>query len=89
MRHAREIDGEVRRILNEAYSRSLQLIKDNRDRLVKLADLLMKVETLDRPEFEKLMNAPMSNGNVVEGTIINAENMSEPLAGKPAMDAPA
>ncbi len=86
---AREIDGEVRRILNEAYSRSLQLIKDNRDRLVNLADMLMKVETLDRPEFEKLMNEPMSNGNVVEGTIINAENMSEPLAGKPAMDAPA
>ncbi|MFO7678707.1 MAG: ATP-dependent zinc metalloprotease FtsH [Chloroflexota bacterium] len=58
---ARRIDVEVRAILQKNYERSLAIIKQNRDLLVKLAEHLMDVETLDREMFEKLMNEPMGD----------------------------
>ncbi|MCP4422142.1 MAG: ATP-dependent zinc metalloprotease FtsH [Chloroflexi bacterium] len=53
---ARAIDKEVKKILDENYDRAKQIIEDNRDRLVALADALLEVETMDRSMFEKLMN---------------------------------
>ncbi|MCB8967791.1 MAG: ATP-dependent zinc metalloprotease FtsH [Ardenticatenaceae bacterium] len=56
---ARSIDEEVRRILEENYGRALNLVRENRHKMENLANLLMEVETLDRSEFEKLMNEGM------------------------------
>jgi cell division protease FtsH len=53
---ATAVDREVSRILDENYTRAKQVIKDNKAKLVELAENLMKVETLDREEFEALMN---------------------------------
>jgi cell division protease FtsH len=53
---AKAIDDEVRRILTENYDRAKQLIHDNRHKMERLADTLIEVETLDRAEFERLMN---------------------------------
>jgi cell division protease FtsH len=53
---ARDIDSEVRRILEENYQRALMILNDNRQKVVKLSELLKEVETLDRAAFEKLMN---------------------------------
>jgi cell division protease FtsH len=53
---ARDIDAEVRRILEENYQRAMTILRDNREKVVKLANLLKEVETLDRSAFEKLMN---------------------------------
>jgi cell division protease FtsH len=50
------IDEEVTQITNEAYRRAKETIEANRDRLEKLAQTLIEVETLDREEFEGLMN---------------------------------
>lgn len=55
---ARMIDDEVRSILDRNYTRAKQIIAENRDRLVHLVKLLLKEETLDRDQFEQLMNAP-------------------------------
>lgn len=51
------IDKEVSRILDDNYKRAKQIIQENRRKLVKLAQTLMEVETLDREAFEELMNA--------------------------------
>ncbi|MBE2198088.1 MAG: ATP-dependent zinc metalloprotease FtsH [Anaerolinea sp.] len=56
---ARSIDEEVRRILQENYGRSLSIIRENRHKMERLATALMEVETLDRTEFERLMNEEM------------------------------
>lgn len=56
---ARSIDEEVRRILEENYGRSLSIIRENRRKMERLATALMQVETLDRTEFERLMNEEM------------------------------
>ncbi len=53
---AKSIDAEVDRILGENYQRAKQIVEDNRHKLEELAETLMKVETLDREEFEALMN---------------------------------
>jgi cell division protease FtsH len=53
---AKTIDEEVGRILDEAYVRAKQVIEDNKQILVELANTLIKVETLDREEFEAVMN---------------------------------
>lgn len=55
---ARMIDEEVRIILHRNYERAKQIITENRDRLVRLVKVLLKEETLDREQFEQLMNAP-------------------------------
>ena len=51
-----QIDGEVRRILDHAYLRAKTILQDNRVKLVRLADALLNKETVDREEFEALMN---------------------------------
>jgi cell division protease FtsH len=58
---ARAIDEEVKSILETCYEQSLTIIRDNYDRMVNLANTLMEVETLDREEFEKLMNKPTAS----------------------------
>ncbi len=54
---ARLIDVEVRGILDRNYSRAKAIINENRDRLVTLVETLLEVETLDREQFEKVMNS--------------------------------
>lgn len=53
---AKAIDEVVRRILDDSYKRALAILRENRDKVVHLANTLIKVETLDRDAFEKLMN---------------------------------
>jgi cell division protease FtsH len=53
---AKAIDDEVSNILDKNYLVAKQIIQDNKDKLIELAETLKKVETLDRNEFEALMN---------------------------------
>ncbi len=52
---SREIDQEVRRILNDAYSNAKQLLEDNRDVLEAMKDALMEYETIDADQVDDLM----------------------------------
>lgn len=53
---AKAIDEEVSNILEKNYLVAKQIIQDNKDKLIELAETLKKLETLDRTEFEALMN---------------------------------
>jgi len=66
---AEEIDNEVRRILQTAYSRAKNLLIENREKLDRLIKVLLEQETLDRAAFEEVMrgSAPVaSNGSYPE-----------------------
>jgi cell division protease FtsH len=63
---AKAIDEEVNTILERNYERAKRIVEENKDRLVVLAETLMRVETLDREEFEELMNR---NGSEVEPAV--------------------
>jgi len=52
---AQVIDAEIRRIVSENYERAINILKANRDKLEMLAQTLMNLETLDRADFEYLM----------------------------------
>ena len=54
-RVAEEIDGEVRRIVDEAYAKAMTILTDYRDRLDALARRLIEIETLDRAEFKAIV----------------------------------
>jgi cell division protease FtsH len=57
---AKQIDAEVRRLVGEAYVRAREILQANLDRLHTVAKKLLEVETLDRPDFEALMEATAS-----------------------------
>lgn len=87
---ARDIDVEVRRILEENYQRALTILNDNRQKVIKLADLMREVETLDRSAFEKLMNEqedapateqPLPTERPPGGIIVDAGASHDPKKG--------
>jgi cell division protease FtsH len=52
---AREIDAEVRRILDEARLRAAELVRRNRDVMQEMAGALIEIETLDGDRLERLL----------------------------------
>ncbi|MBN2552890.1 MAG: cell division protein FtsH, partial [Spirochaetales bacterium] len=56
---AAEIDGEVKRILDETHEKTRKIIEEKRDTLDALAKLLMEKEVVDREEFKKLLKIPV------------------------------
>ncbi len=52
---ARMIDHEVRRLIDEAYARAMNILTTYREKLNKVACTLIEKETLDRKEFEALL----------------------------------
>jgi cell division protease FtsH len=51
---ARQIDEEVRTIVDRGYARAMEVLTTHRDRLTALADRLIAEETVEGEEFEKL-----------------------------------
>src|SRR5215216_1017871 len=55
---AERIDAEVRRMVDEAYKLTKNLLTEYRDRLDAVAQKLLEVETLSREEFESIFPPP-------------------------------
>jgi cell division protease FtsH len=51
---ARQIDREVRRIIEGAYTKAVKLLQDNRVKLEEIADRLLQEETLDAKSFDAI-----------------------------------
>ena len=51
---AAAVDEEVMRILKESYDKALQLLRDNRETMDKLAEFLIEKETITGKEFMKI-----------------------------------
>ncbi|MFQ5427318.1 MAG: ATP-dependent zinc metalloprotease FtsH, partial [Gaiellales bacterium] len=52
---AREIDDEIRRIVEDARQRARQVLNEHMEELHQLSGLLIEHETLDRDQFERLL----------------------------------
>jgi cell division protease FtsH len=52
---AQEIDTEVKRIIDEAYTTAKNIIETNRDRLELIAKALLEIETLDGAQVEEIV----------------------------------
>ncbi len=53
---ARQIDEEVRRIIDEAETKARQVLTDHIDELHKLTDALLEYETLSGAEVARVLN---------------------------------
>lgn len=58
---ALRIDEEVSALLKRAQATALRIIKENRDKLESIVATLLEKETLEREDFEALMNNPAAS----------------------------
>ena len=77
---ARQTDDEIRRIIEDAHPRAVDLLAEKRDLLDGISKILMERETLDRSEFEALL-AGTSEAKVLRE---RDEKRGQPGGGAPA-----
>jgi cell division protease FtsH len=81
---AREIDGEVRRIIEEGYEAALTVLREHLDDLHRISQILIERETIDKDQFVRLL-AGETEEQVFEAEVKTEE--PEPSA-KPRTRAP-
>ncbi len=52
-----KIDGEVKRIIDEAYKKAQVILKSHRKQMDKVVTKLLEIETMDGDEFEKIVKS--------------------------------
>lgn len=75
---ASKIDSEVTRIINEAYRRTEELLKEHLDKLELVAEKLIEREKLDRDEFNSLIENGYIEEKNEEDLILSEETDNEP-----------
>jgi len=89
---AEQVDREIRRIIDEQYSRARTIIEENRDKIEKMAKALLEWETLDAEQIDDIMAG--KEPRPPEGTAgkpgAHAPRKPEAKPGvKPRLDSPA
>jgi cell division protease FtsH len=79
---AREIDDEIRRIVEEAHQTARQVLEDHRERLDLVSDILLRRETIEREQFIELLEGK------TEEEVFGSEAPPVPLPPPPAPEAP-
>jgi len=67
---AREIDEEIRRIIQEAFDKAYTIVMQNKTRMIMIAERLIKEETLEGPLFESLFNQPIGEDQFESPSIL-------------------
>ncbi len=73
---AEKIDAEVRKLVNQAYEKAKSILIQYRDKLDKIAQRLLEVETISREEFESIFPSPFGKNG---GTPMPVENNGQTL----------
>jgi cell division protease FtsH len=84
-RIAETVDGEIKRILDEAYLRARDTLDQNRELLEKIAEALLERETLDREEVDLLASGkPLPELKSTSDAPSGSHSMHEPPDRAPA-----
>ena len=76
---AREIDDEIRRVIEEAHSQARIVLEQHIDELHKLSMILIERETIDKDQFERLLaGEPQEDIFVEEEQVAPPEPSREP-----------
>jgi len=67
---AREIDEEIRSIIQEAFDKAYNVLNQNKTRLIMISERLIKEETLEGSIFESLFNQPINEGQYETPSIL-------------------
>ena len=57
---AKEIDEEVKRIINETYAKTKKILLQHKGKLKQLADLLLEKEVVEEGELKKILGKPLA-----------------------------
>jgi cell division protease FtsH len=79
---AREIDGEIRRIVEEAHQVARDILTDHRAALDNTSEILLRRETIEAEQFERLLNG--ESEAAVFGPDEEPVQPTEPPQGTPA-----
>src|ERR1700689_673364 len=82
---AREIDDEIRRIVESAHQQARDILGQYRDSLEKLSEVLLKRETIEKAQFEALLTGA-SEEDVFGPDVPNAPELPTPNAPVGAAD---
>jgi cell division protease FtsH len=85
---AREIDDEIRRIIDEAHTRAEHILLEHRDALTRISEILLDRETIERAQFEALV-AGNDEHHVFEDARIVPLRRGDPERAGNGHDAPA
>jgi cell division protease FtsH len=83
---AREIDQEVKRILDEGLQRTRHILETRRAALEAVSRQLMKQEVIDSTELKRLMEENSSSPMIVPGTDADGKKRTTAAPSKPARD---
>lgn len=74
---ARIIDEEIKRLIDSAYAEAERIIDEHWDQVVAVSEALLKYETLQADELEKLMKGETISRTTVTGLLDEETNVSE------------
>jgi cell division protease FtsH len=74
---AREIDDEIRRVIEESHELALAVLREHMDELHKISTILIERETIDKDQFQRLL------AGEDEGTVFPDETPAEPESPEP------
>src|SRR5437868_3676156 len=92
---AREIDEEIRHIIQDAFDKAHNVLLQNKTRLIMISERLIKEETLEGPLFESLFNQPIDSEQYDSPSILAgmpflkpSSNGEQPLLPEPGVPYP-
>lgn len=65
----REVDLEIREMLGKEYRQTIEILKENREKLDKIAELLVEKETITGEEVRKIVNSERKEEKIEQGNI--------------------
>src|SRR5690606_22862648 len=86
---ARIIDEEIRRLIDEAYADAQQLIDQNWDKVVAIAEALLKYETLQSEDIKRLMRGERMDKPTVSELLEAAAQSGRTKSAAPENNRPA
>jgi cell division protease FtsH len=81
---AKEIDDEIRRVIEEAHDKATTVLREHMDELHRLSAILIERETIDKGQFERLLTGESEESVFAEESTPAEEPASEPEK-KPAL----
>ncbi len=79
---AKEIDDEIRRVIEEAHDAAIRTLREHMDELHRLSAILIERETIDKEQFERLLVGE------AEESVFAEEEPSAPPAEEPERERP-
>jgi cell division protease FtsH len=81
---AREIDEEIRRVIEEAHDRAQTVLKEHMDELHRLSAILIERETIDKDQFLRLLEGASEDEVFADETPAPAPSEEKPKERRPA-----